>query len=211
MKKAIIYDLDYTLFDPNTLDKTLFQSAFAILKEVEQTTDSSFTDLKDAFFSHSLKTFIEQYLNEESKKRFIQSLNAITALSKLETYSDGYIVQQIDTINYLVTSGPKQFQNQKIDALGIRDWFSEIYVDDPIAPKWKNKEEIMRLILKKHNHDVSEVLVVGDNPESEIQAGNNIGIETIQILRNGIEASEKATYRIKNLRELHNYIIQQNV
>ena len=206
MKKAIIYDLDYTLFDPNTLDKSLFHSGFDILKEVEQASDYNFAELQQALFSLSLKTFINQYLNEDEKERFVQSLNDITALPKLKPYGDVFIVPTINTTNYLITSGPSQFQNQKIDALGIRDWFSEIYVDNPIAPKWKNKEEIMRLILKKHHYETFEILVVGDSLNSEIQAGNNIGIETIQILRNGIIPSKEATYTIKSLSELNNYV-----
>ena len=208
MKKAIIYDLDHTLFDSNTIDKAIFQPVFDTLKEIELIPEHNLSELKKDFFSISLNTFIEKYLNEQSKKTFIQSLRNLNPLPKLETYSDGYIVQQIDTINYLVTSGLNEFQNQKIDTLGIRHWFTEIYIDDPITPKWKGKEEIMRLIINKHNYDISDLLVVGDNPESEIKAGNNIGIETIQILRAGIEASEIANYRIKSLTELNKYVLQ---
>tara|TARA_B110000977_G_C10955583_1_gene446435 strand:- start:442 stop:1077 length:636 start_codon:yes stop_codon:yes gene_type:complete len=211
MKKAIIYDLDHTLFDSKTLDRVIFQPAFDTLKEFELITEYSFVKLKDDFFSISLNTFIEKHLNEKSKKRFIQSLRDINSLTKLETYSDGHIVEQLDTINYLVTSGLKEFQNKKIDALGIRGWFTEIYIDDPIDSKWKDKEEIMRLILNKHNYDISDLLVVGDNPESEIKAGNNIGIETIQILREGIKPSETATYSIKKLDELNKYVLQHGV
>ena len=208
MKKVILYDLDHTLFDSTTLDRAIFQPAFDTLLESELITENSFNELKNDFFSISLNTFIEKHLNEQSKERFIQSLRDIHSLPKLKTYSDGYVVPQIGTVNYLVTSGLKEFQNQKIDALGIRHWFTEVYIDDPIAPKWKDKEEIMRLIINKHHYDISELLVVGDNPESEIKAGNNIGIETVQILREGIEASETANYRIKSLHELNKYVLQ---
>ncbi len=208
MKKVILYDLDHTLFDSKTLDRAIFQPAFDTLLESELSTENRFNELKNDFFSISLNAFIEKYLNEQSKKRFIQSLRDIGSLPKLETYSDGYVVPQIGTVNYLVTSGLKEFQNQKIDALGIRDWFKDIYIDDPILPKWKDKEEIMRLIIHKHHYDISEVLVVGDNPESEIKAGNTIGIDTVQILREGIKASETAKYRIKSLHELNKYVLQ---
>jgi putative hydrolase of the HAD superfamily len=208
MKKVILYDLDHTLFDSTTLDRAIFQPAFDTLLESELITENSFNELKNDFFSISLNTFIEKHLNEQTKKRFIQSLRDIHSLPKLKTYSDGYVVPQIGTVNYLVTSGLKEFQNQKIDALGIRHWFTEVYIDDPIAPKWKDKEEIMRLIINKHHYNISELLVVGDNPESEIKAGNNIGIETVQILREGIEASETANYRIKSLHELNKYVLQ---
>ena len=57
------------------------------------------------------------------------------------------------------------------------------------------------------DYDISELLVVGDNPESEIKAGNNIGIETVQILREGIAPSKIANYRIKHLNELNKLIL----
>lgn len=73
MKKAIIYDLDHTLFDSKTLDRGVFRPAFDTLKEIELIDGYDFTELKNDFFSISLNAFIERYLNEQSKKQFIQS------------------------------------------------------------------------------------------------------------------------------------------
>jgi putative hydrolase of the HAD superfamily len=47
-----------------------------------------------------------------------------------------------------------------------------------------------------------EVLVVGDNPESEIEAGNQLGITTVQILRPGVTRGNNASYYIDELAEL---------
>lgn len=209
MKKAILYDLDHTLFDPKTLDKGIFQPAFDILKNDEQCSKYDFLELKKEFFSISLNAFIKKYIGEHIKQRFIASLRTIGPFPELKTYKDSFLVTKFNTKNYLITSGLREFQNQKIDSLKIRDWFTEIYIDDPIEPKWSNKEEITKLIMKKYNYEASDLLVVGDNPESEIKAGNNIGIETIQILREGIIPSEKAKYRINSLEELHPYILQK--
>ncbi len=206
MKKVILYDLDHTLFDPKTIKKDIFQPAFDTLTKTQYFTESTLIKLKNDFFSMSLNTFIEKYLNDKSKEHFIKKLRSIDTLSTLTTYQDGYVVQELNMINYLVTSGLREYQNLKIDALGIRNWFTEIYIDDPIDPKWNDKEEIMRLIIKNNNYDISELLVVGDNPESELKAGNNIGIETIQILREGIRASEIANFKINTLNELKKYI-----
>lgn len=209
MKKAIIYDLDHTLFDSTTLDMGIFQPAFDTLNEAVNLDEEKWNTLKNDFFSISFNAFLEKHLSGETKEAFIQCLRQIDNLPKLDAYDDGSIVQQYETANYLVTSGLEEFQNRKIDALGIRDWFAEIYIDDPFDPKWKDKEEIFRHILSKHNYDPSDVLVVGDNPESEIKAGNRIGIKTIQILRAGVEASEMADHRINSLIELNQYVFEQ--
>lgn len=89
-------------------------------------------------------------------------------------------------------------------------WFTGIYIDDPMDSKWKNKEEIMRFIINKYGYNISDLLIVGDNPESEIKAGKNIGIETVQILRDGVKASKVANYRINNLEELSKYVVYKN-
>ena len=51
-----------------------------------------------------------------------------------------------------------------------------------------------------------EVLVVGDNPDSEIAAGNQLGITTIQILRLGVPPSPAATHHIRTLTELSGFL-----
>ena len=44
--------------------------------------------------------------------------------------------------------------------------------------------------------------MVGDNPDSEIEAGNRLGMETVQILRPGVPRADNATYYIQTLAEL---------
>jgi FMN phosphatase YigB (HAD superfamily) len=46
------------------------------------------------------------------------------------------------------------------------------------------------------------VLVVGDNPKSEIEAGNRLGMPTVQILRPGVARGATATHYIHELSEL---------
>ena len=44
--------------------------------------------------------------------------------------------------------------------------------------------------------------MVGDNPDSEIEAGNRLGIKTVQILRPGVPRGDNATYYVQTLTEL---------
>jgi putative hydrolase of the HAD superfamily len=48
--------------------------------------------------------------------------------------------------------------------------------------------------------------VVGDNPDSEIAAGNQLGITTIQILRPGVPVSPAATHQVRSLTELSRFL-----
>lgn len=44
--------------------------------------------------------------------------------------------------------------------------------------------------------------MVGDNPESEMAAGNRLGIQTVQTLRAGVPRADNATFYIYTLAEL---------
>jgi len=45
-------------------------------------------------------------------------------------------------------------------------------------------------------------MIIGDNPESELAAGNNLGIITVQVLRRPEMLKGKADYYVKDLYEL---------
>lgn len=202
MKRAIIYDLDHTLFDPGSIDKEIFESPFTWLESTGDFSTEEMAEIREDFFSISLNTFIDKHLTKATREAFITKLKNLPPLPELATYHDGYVVKETDTINYLVTSGLTEFQYQKIDALGIKDWFTEIFIHDPVRSEWTDKVGIMKFIIKTHGYHPSELLIVGDNPESEIKAGKDLGIQTIQIIREGIVKSALADRCIQTLEAL---------
>jgi putative hydrolase of the HAD superfamily len=48
----------------------------------------------------------------------------------------------------------------------------------------------------------TEVFVIGDNPDSEIEAGTRLGMRTVQILRPGVPRGDNATYYVETFDEL---------
>ena len=60
----------------------------------------------------------------------------------------------------------------------------------------KGKQGIFASILETGQLRPEEVIVVGDNPDSEIEAGNKLGIRTVQILRPGVPRADSATYYV---------------
>ena len=58
-------------------------------------------------------------------------------------------------------------------------------------------------LVKKYNLKQEQTFVIGDNPESEIEAGNSLNMITVRIVRNGeITQVKKANYHIKSFRDL---------
>ena len=57
-------------------------------------------------------------------------------------------------------------------------------------------------ILRDHRLQTDQVLIVGDNHDSEVAIGARLGIRTVQTLRPGVPRSTAATHHIQTLHEL---------
>ena len=79
---------------------------------------------------------------------------------------------------FLLTEGNLDFQNAKIDQLGIREYFTKIVTVS--APKDTKKRAISALV-KECDLDKSSTLIVGNRLDKEILAGNQLGIKTVWI------------------------------
>ena len=98
-------------------------------------------------------------------------------------------------------------QKSKIDASGVRNDFKEVYIVDP-ATSNKTKKDIFKEILLAYGYQRNEVLVIGDDPESEIRAGNELNIETVLYDKYHRYSKTKATYSIDNFKQLANLFKQ---
>jgi putative hydrolase of the HAD superfamily len=126
--------------------------------------------------------------------------------TRMRGYSDLGALGELAVELFLVTSGFRALQESKIDALGLRSRFEAVYVDAIDEADRTGKDGIFRDILERHGFEPARVLVVGDNPDSEIEAGNRLGMPTVQILRPGIARGASATHYIRDLSELQSII-----
>ena len=121
----------------------------------------------------------------------------------LKTYGDEFYIKKLPVTKYLVTTGYRKFQQSKIDKTGMAPLFDEIIIDEMENPETrKGKKKIFEEILESNNWDKAEVLVVGDNPKSELGIAKSMGITTVQTLRPGVEKWSKASYHISSLSKL---------
>ena len=124
---------------------------------------------------------------------------------EISNYSDYQIIKDFKIDKYLVTTGLTSLQNLKIEALNIRNDFKEIIINDRLI-ETKTKLDIFTELITKYELLPERTFVIGDNPNSEIQAGNELKLKTIQILRENIIKGENAEYHINSFSELKNII-----
>lgn len=101
----------------------------------------------------------------------------------------------------LVTDGSKEWQNEKIDFLGIREYFDNIIISGEIGTSKKNVRNF-ELACKGDE----KTYVIGDRMETDIRGGNAIGATTI-LFRNGFFEYERVAgvtpdHSVSTLREI---------
>jgi FMN phosphatase YigB (HAD superfamily) len=85
------------------------------------------------------------------------------------------ILESKEYSHILVTRGDKELQNRKIDIMGIRKYFTEIY----IVHSDESKHEQFIDIKNKFPHE--EIVVIGNRIDCEVRYGNLLNLKTIHI------------------------------
>jgi len=85
---------------------------------------------------------------------------------------------------------------------GFGGWIAATQIDAIDESEPRGKYRIFQELLAQHGFRPGATLVVGDHPESEIEAGNRLGMRTVQMLRPGVPPSATAHAQIHSRREL---------
>ena len=120
----------------------------------------------------------------------------------MQGYGDLDVLRELPVMRFLITSGFGRLQESKLQALGIGRIFTAIHVDAIDQPGYRGKQAIFEDILRGQRLQPDQVLIVGDNHDSEIAIGVRLGIRTVQTLRPGVPRSAIATHHIRTLHEL---------
>jgi putative hydrolase of the HAD superfamily len=205
MIKAIIFDLDNCIFDSHTLGEDILAPILAplIASDVPEETKRA----AGAALWHSTLADVAARFNlppnvAEAMRRAYEGVK-VPEGSQVKSYGDEDCIKTLPVKKYLVTSGYQKFQELKIEVIKVAPLFDEIIIDatDKLDAR-KGKTAIFKEIPEANNWDKSELLVVGDNPGSELGAAKSLGIPTVQTLRPGIKRWDGADYHIDSLSEL---------
>jgi putative hydrolase of the HAD superfamily len=209
MIKALIFDLDSCLAAADEVGDTLFAPAFHAIRSANDGHVSE-ERLRAAFAD--CWRFPFDFIADKYGFSPAMRLAGFAAFSQVEVrqpmrgYGDLAVLAEIPAKLFLVTSGFRRLQESKIRALGIGHLFTEVHIDAIDESRPKGKLQTFEAILETHRLTPQEILVVGDNPDSEIAAGNWLGMTTLQILRPGVPASPAATHHIRILAELKRFL-----
>jgi FMN phosphatase YigB (HAD superfamily) len=209
MTNAILFDLDCCLSAADEPGPQLYQPVFDAITRANDGThtdlvlEQAFADMWRLPFDFVAKKYAFTPAMLAAGWDIFVRLEVTTPM---RGYGDLAALHDLPARRFLVTSGFRRLQESKIRALGIVPLFTAIHVDAIDEPGHRGKQNIFEEILRAHQLQPAQALIVGDNPDSEIAAGLRLGIRTVQTLRPGVPHTPTATHHIQTLHELKKFL-----
>jgi putative hydrolase of the HAD superfamily len=202
--KALILDLDDTIFSTKSMDHKLFEPFFNdLIQRLKFSFDSTIIEniIKD-LWEIPMDSVIKKF--QIPAKIMLDSLKTLNNLDinlEISPFPDYQYLKGTLTPRFLITTGITNLQKAKIKGLKIENDFTEIIINDTIIDS-RTKKDLFIELVQKYELIPENTYVVGDNPDSEIAAGNDLNMITIQILRANVKKGDNARYYIKSFDEL---------
>lgn len=177
-KKAIILDLDNTIFPVPSIGHKLFAPLFELIEQ-EGSHKDDLEKIKDEVMRRPFQQVAkDHHFNEALTSKCVAVLKELAYKDIIEPFEDYAIVKHWPVDKFLVTTGFVKMQQSKVDRLGLGADFKEIHIVDPATTN-KTKKDVFADIIQRHGYSKEEVLVVGDDPNSEIKAAHELGIDAV--------------------------------
>jgi putative hydrolase of the HAD superfamily len=205
--KDLILDLDNTIYPVSSIGEKLFAPVFKLLKLPEyQLSAPTIEKAKQQIMRVPFQK-VAQELNFPARltQSAVELLRNLSYNERIDYFSEYPLIRELDSLKFLITTGFRTLQESKITALSIRQDFTEIFVIDPDTSEM-SKKNAMELIMEKYKLLPSDLLVIGDDPESEIKAATELGIESFLLDSENLHPYSNATYKGKTLADVLQYL-----
>lgn len=221
MYKAVVFDLDHTLFDryatfKSILEKDLAYTVFKadkgadeILKEwtyVDKKYSHLFINHWDYTFDHlkSKDMILDTIQKENFFRNYIAALFGLTAIPYPDTISTLETLKNAGLKLGVITNGWHELQIKKIKMLGITDYFDEIIISRDFSSD-KPDRRLFDIMAEHLDVKPEKILFVGDNPINDVDGARRAGYKTAWLNATGFWATPeiaRADYEIDALCEL---------
>lgn len=196
MKTVLILDLDNTIYPVKSIGDKLFAPLFSLIDEHKKDiSPENYTAAREEIMQRPFQKVAEKYgFSRELTEKGVDLLRNTTYEEPMKPFDDYAFVKDIKADKFLVTTGFKKLQESKIKRLRIESDFKEIFISDPDTSD-KTKKEIFSEIIERYGYEKKGILVIGDDPASEIEAAASLGIETFLYDPQNQYPNETATYK----------------
>jgi len=213
--KAVIFDLDDTLFDCTGLlveasrrraAQALVAAGLPMSADEACALQKQLTDERGPHFL-VLDEIARRYgLGDEVAGAAYHAYNS-EEVEDIYPFSDVVptlrLLRRQGILCFLLAAGVYRRQAIKIEKLALEGEFDEVLIND--LERGVLLGECMRYLLEKYGLRPHEALVVGDRPQAEIRAGRELGMGTAQMVHGRFSTTaprdrfETADYRIRRI------------
>jgi HAD superfamily hydrolase (TIGR02253 family) len=230
-KKAILFDLDDTLYDFSAAEKIALQETHKLLQETYNISIDEFIhlfrivrseiqqELEGTASSHNRVLYFQR-ITEKLKSGSVMSELILrlydtywdTIYKNMKLYDNAVeVLSEIKVKGYktaIVSNHMSDVQHKKLVILGITKYI-DVLVTSEEAGTDKPNPFIFLLALNKLNILPAEAIMVGDSTEGDITGANSVHITTIKKLvsddekiETNIEDHKKPDYTIRQLSDI---------
>lgn len=204
-KKAIIFDLDNTIYSVRSIGNELFASLFELIIQ-DGSHAENMEKIKEEIMRRPLQLVASDYnFSAELTQKGIELLKDTAYQGKIEPFSDYEFARNLPVDKFLVTTGFLKLQQSKVEGMKIGQDFKEIHIVDPLTSD-KTKKDIFADIMKRHSYSKSELLVVGDDLHSEIKAAQELGIDSVLYDKFHLHDNNTSLRKISDFKQLESFL-----
>ncbi len=201
-----IFQLETKLILPFELFYTNYLKHNAILWERYEKGFISSDDLKWKRMWRSLLDFkiSDETLAKEMSAKFLEILPTKKKVFDYTFEILDYLKQKEYSI-HLITNGFEKTQWSKLNNSNLAKYFTHVITSE-ISNSVKPKKEIFDYAVKKTKGNIEECIMIGDNPNADIQGAINAGMDTIFVNHINADCSLHPTHTIYHLKELESIL-----
>jgi putative hydrolase of the HAD superfamily len=225
--RHIFFDLDHTLwdFDANALEalKDVYNQKNLKEQGVEQFDHfysrylhhnailwdryhKGFITAEDLKWKRMWRTLIEFNIGSEplAKEIGYEFLEVLPTKQQIFPHTKEILtyLQEKKYKLHLITNGFEKTQHQKLKHSGLTHYFEEVITSER-STYVKPQKEIFEYALSMTGAVLHESIMIGDNPDADIQGAVNAGMDSVFVNHTGKEEIPSgATHSIQHLREL---------
>jgi putative hydrolase of the HAD superfamily len=205
LKKAIIFDLDNTIYAVHTIGEDLFASLFELISQ-DKNQVPKIANIKDDIMRRPFQLVAKDYhFSEELTSKGLALLKELTYMGKIEPFEDYHFIRNWPVDKFLVTTGFLKLQQSKVEGMKISNDFTEIHIVDPSTSD-STKKQVFADIMKRRGYSKEDLLVVGDDLHSEIKAAQELGIEAIVYDKYHHYTDTTPLYKISDFKQLESFL-----
>lgn len=203
LKRAFFIDLDNTIYFTKPFADILMGPFFNFLKKLDLGIDKeTFEQAKTDMLSTPFQKVADRYnFKQEAREAAIDYLKNRVVDVPIKVHDEYNYLKNLQGLKFIVTAGFTKAQLSKIDMLGIADDFEEVHVVD-LTLKHETKKEVFEKIMNNYGFSADEILIIGDDAESEVKYGRELGIDTFLFDPTGRFTNVETTYHSKTLKDL---------